>query len=275
MDKEDKTCRSRRRARADDRNRHRLYELAEQALESLVEEGQMEKRFCPEDGKTYYRLRSGCGIQEATAHSVENGGVKIVPESWTQTVGPPCSVKTNNETKMGGDRDYDRVMSERLTKILDEAENEQQAEAMLKSLPLTQEEVKKNLYESRLLRHFEGQFENGVSPQELMRKWPSCAKLTYEYFRKEIRLADQQRLIKRIRTAFHERDELELERCLGEFGALAKAFYDDACGCESGYGYGDKDDPGDNDDDGDGGDDRLYRPRGPFLVKPHKRPLAG
>jgi len=73
---------------------------------------------------------------------------------------------------MGDDRDYDRAMSEWLTEILDEAEDEQQAEAMLKSLPLTQEEVKKSLYGSLLLRHFEGQFENRVSPQEVMRKWP-------------------------------------------------------------------------------------------------------
>ena len=110
-------------------------------------------------------------------------------------------------------------------------------------------------YRLAFLLHCEDQFSDGVSPEELMRRWPSRARILYEYFRKEIRLADQERLVKRIRTAFHERDELEMERCLGELQALAEAFYDDTYGRESGYGYRDKDDPEDNDDDDDGGDD--------------------
>jgi len=68
VDKENKTCAGRRRTSADDLQRQQLYELAEEALQSLVEDGQMEKFFCPEDGKTHYRLRRGCGVQEAARY---------------------------------------------------------------------------------------------------------------------------------------------------------------------------------------------------------------
>jgi hypothetical protein len=61
MDKENRIYRSRGRMSADDRKRQLLSEVAEEALELLVEEGEMEKFFCPEDGKTHYRLRSAPG----------------------------------------------------------------------------------------------------------------------------------------------------------------------------------------------------------------------
>jgi predicted RNA-binding Zn-ribbon protein involved in translation (DUF1610 family) len=57
MDKKNKMCRSRRRASAVDRHVRQVYDYAEQALESQVEEGKMERFFCPEDGKMHYRLR--------------------------------------------------------------------------------------------------------------------------------------------------------------------------------------------------------------------------
>lgn len=140
--------------------------------------------------------------------------------------------------------DYDSVLAEFVAEILDEAGDEQHAEVALKSLPATPDEVNA-VFGPELLKHCEEQVGLGVSPEELMRRWPSQAKLLYEYFRKEIRLADQQRLVKRIRTAFYEGCELELERCLEELLALAEAFYDDAVGCESGYGYKDNDGPRD------------------------------
>ena len=64
MNKENKTCTSRRRRGTGYLNRQRLYQLVEEALESLVEKGQMERFFCSEDGKRHYRLREGCSIQE-------------------------------------------------------------------------------------------------------------------------------------------------------------------------------------------------------------------
>jgi hypothetical protein len=71
MNKENKTCTRIRRRSAEDLNRQLLYEVAEQALESLVEEGEMEKFFCPEDGKTYYRLRQRGGAQEVSCAPAE------------------------------------------------------------------------------------------------------------------------------------------------------------------------------------------------------------
>lgn len=70
-----------------------------------------------------------------------------------------------------------------------------------------------------------------------MKRWPSVKTFLHEYFRKEIRLADQQRLHTALRGFFRERNEAELERIIAELSRLADAFYDDAVGAESGYGY--------------------------------------
>jgi hypothetical protein len=70
MDRENKTCRSRRRPSADDLRRQQFYELIEEALESEVEEGQMEKAFCPEDGRSHFRLRTGSSGSNATANVI-------------------------------------------------------------------------------------------------------------------------------------------------------------------------------------------------------------
>jgi hypothetical protein len=76
---ENKTCRSRKRAGAEDLKRQRLYEVIEEALESLVEKGEMEKRLCPEDGKTYYRLRQRCSDQEITPRACDGAPCPSLP----------------------------------------------------------------------------------------------------------------------------------------------------------------------------------------------------
>ena len=119
-----------------------------------------------------------------------------------------------------------------LQEMLEEAGDEQHASA---SVFINRSD--NDAYGTAFVLHIEERFENGVSPEELMRRWPSWAKFIYEYFRKEIRFADQRRLIARIRMAFHERDEAELEHCLEESEALARAVYDDVYGRETGYGY--------------------------------------
>jgi hypothetical protein len=66
MYKENKKCASRRGTSADDLKRQRLYELVEEALESMVENGRLERRFDPKSGKRQYRLKTISDKQPAT-----------------------------------------------------------------------------------------------------------------------------------------------------------------------------------------------------------------
>jgi len=70
MNKEHRMRTSRCRS-AEDLGRQLVYELAEQALESQVKQGLVEKFFCPEDGQMHYRLRQRGGAQEASCTPAE------------------------------------------------------------------------------------------------------------------------------------------------------------------------------------------------------------